>query len=149
MRTLATILIGGSIAGTLDILYAISAYSLRGVKPMVILQSVASGVQGAQAYSGGGTSAALGLGLHFFMTTLMALIYVLAAQVFPILTTRPVMTGAAYGVLLYLVMNYVVVPLSLAVPGRPPEGWYILGALFAHLCLVGVPIALTAAKFGK
>jgi len=149
MRTIAAIFIGGGIAGALDITYAMTAYALKGIKPIVILQSVASGVQGAQAYQGGVPSAALGLGLHFFMTALMAFVYVLASTVFPIMNARPVVTGMAYGILMYLVMNYVVVPLSLAVPGRPPEGIFLVGAIFAHTCLVGIPIALAAARFGK
>jgi uncharacterized membrane protein YagU involved in acid resistance len=149
MRTIAAIFIGGGIAGALDITYAMTAYALKGIKPIVILQSVASGVQGAQAYQGGVPSAALGLGLHFFMTVLMAFVYVLASTVFPIMNARPVVTGVAYGLLMYLVMNYVVVPLSLAVPGRPPEGIFLVGAIFAHTCLVGIPIALAAAKLGK
>jgi uncharacterized membrane protein YagU involved in acid resistance len=149
MRTIAAIFIGGGIAGALDITYAMTAYALKGIKPIVILQSVASGVQGAQAYQGGVPSAALGLGLHFFMTALMAFVYVLASTVFPIMNARPVVTGMAYGILMYLVMNYVVVPLSLAVPGRPPEGVFLVGAIFAHTCLVGIPIALVAARFGK
>ena len=149
MKNIAAILIGGGIAGALDITYAMTAYAIKGIKPIVILQSVASGVQGADAYHGGVQSAALGLGLHFFMTTLMALGYVMAATLFPMLGTRPVVSGVAYGVLMFFVMNYVVVPLSLAVPGRPPEGVFLIGAIFAHTCLVGIPIALAASKFGK
>lgn len=149
MRTIAAIFIGGGIAGALDITYAMTAYALKGIKPAVILQSVASGVQGSHAYQGGAASAVLGLGLHFFMTVLMALVYVLASTVFPIMNIRPVVSGVAYGVLMYLVMNYVVVPLSLAVPGRPPEGIFLIGALFAHTCLVGIPIALVAARVTK
>jgi len=147
MRTIAAVVIGGGIAGALDITYAMTNYYLtRGIKPQVILQSVASGVQGSAAYKGGAQSALLGLGLHFFMTTMMALVYTLAAKAFPVLNSKPVLAGAVYGVALYFIMNYVVVPLSLAVPGRPPAGWYILGALFAHTCLVAIPIALIAAK---
>lgn len=150
MKQIAAIFIGGGIAGALDITYAITVHFVtRGIKPIVILQSVASGVQGAEAYKGGVPSGLLGLGLHFFMTILMAIAYNLASKLFPVLTEKPVMAGAAYGVMLYFIMNYVVVPLSLAVPGRPPMGWHILGAMFAHTCLVAIPIALAASKVGR
>ncbi len=74
MKQIAAIFIGGGIAGALDITYAITVHFVtRGIKPIVILQSVASGVQGAEAYKGGVPSGLLGLGLHFFMTILMAI----------------------------------------------------------------------------
>ncbi|WP_417460411.1 hypothetical protein [Kordiimonas sp.] len=149
MRMLTAIVVGWLIAGTLDIIYAITAHGVRGVPPIRIWQSVASGVQGTDAYSGGMASAILGGGLHYFIMLIMAGVYVIAGQVFPILTSKPVVSGLAYGVVLMAVMNYVVVPLSAAVPGKVPEGWYFVGALFAHTCLVGLPIAWAAAKFSK
>lgn len=146
MRMVLPIAVGWLIAGTLDIIYAITAHGLRGVPAIKIWQSVASGVQGAEAYSGGMASAILGGGLHYFIILIMASVYVGASQIFPILTSRPVASGLAYGVVLMGVMNYIVVPLSAAVPGKVPEGWFFVGAIFAHTCLVGLPIALAAAK---
>ncbi|MEO7167842.1 MAG: hypothetical protein ABI787_09650, partial [Spartobacteria bacterium] len=59
------ILIGGAIAGILDITYAIGFSAWRGVAPLRLLQSVASGLLGAPAFEGGLPTAALGLFLHF------------------------------------------------------------------------------------
>lgn len=48
------ILLGGLIAGTLDISYAcIFSYVRRGTSPVRILQSVASGALGEKAFTGG------------------------------------------------------------------------------------------------
>lgn len=46
------ILWGGLIAGALDLLYAFVWYGPRGVSPVRILQSIASGLLGADAYEG-------------------------------------------------------------------------------------------------
>lgn len=54
MKQIAAIFIGGGIAGALDITYAITVHFVtRGIKPIVILQSVASGVQGAEPIRAG------------------------------------------------------------------------------------------------
>ena len=54
-------------------------------------------------------------------------------------------TGLAYGVITYFVMNWVVVPLRFATP-LPPKPLSIATQLFAHIVLVGIPIALVAAR---
>jgi uncharacterized membrane protein YagU involved in acid resistance len=147
MKFVLAILLGGLAAGALDIVYAILAYGARGLPPMTILQSVASGVLGREAYTGGAEAATLGLGLHFLIATLMAAGYVILTQVFPALLRFPVASGLVYGLFLFAVMNFAVVPLSAAYPGKFPEGWYLAGALFTHTVLVGLPIALIARQF--
>lgn len=142
-------LVGGAVSGALDLCYAFSAYALIGVSPSKILQSIASGVLGEAAYSGRAATTALGLALHFFMTTLMAMVFVLSARRLPILIERPFVAGALYGLFLFAVMNLAVVPLSNAYPGKPPTGWLLAGALFAHIVLVGTTIALVARRFAQ
>lgn len=137
-------LIGGLAAGALDLIYAFSAYGLRGVPPYRILQSIASGLLGQSAYAGGAWSAVLGGMLHFLMTFAMAAAFAVASLRWPVLREQPLLSGAAYGLALFVVMNHVVVPLSAAVPkGPPPAPLYALG-LAAHILLVGIPIALAA-----
>ena len=59
-------------------------------------------------------------------------------------------TGAVYGVFVYLVMNYVVIPLSrIGVFPSPPPAIWITGVL-VHMFFIGVPIALAARQaFGE
>ena len=53
-RKIASIVLGGLIGGAFDIAYAIIFSNLRsGVAPSRILQSVASGLLGSDAYTGG------------------------------------------------------------------------------------------------
>src|SRR4051794_35347124 len=112
LSPLSAILIGGAIAGGLDIVYAIGFSALHGVPPMRILQSVASGVLGEPAFDGGVPIAVLGLTLHFLIAFAWAAIFYLASRSIPALTRHPVIAGAFYGFLIYAVMNLVVLPLS-------------------------------------
>jgi uncharacterized membrane protein YagU involved in acid resistance len=54
----------------------------------------------------------LGLFLQELMAIIIATIYVLAAQRLPIIGQRWVVFGLLYGVIVFVVMNYVVLPLS-------------------------------------
>lgn len=150
MRFLAPALLGGLVAGALDIAYACIAYfALLKVPPVRIFQSIAAGVVGKEAASAGGAQTALlGGALHFAMTTVMAGFFVAVARANPWLTRAPLVWGAIYGVGLFFVMNYAVVPLSAAHGQPPPMPFYAMG-LAAHVLLVGVPIALIAAHFNK
>ena len=146
-RKLAAILSGGLIAGTFDIAYAtIYSYLRAAVPPAQILQSVASGLLGKEAYAGGVPTSALGLGLHYFISIVAAAVYVVAAQSLPILVRRPVLCGATFGLLVYLFMNLVVLPLS-RMPPRPfPSVLTIVTSIIVHTLLFGVPIALAARR---
>jgi hypothetical protein len=146
-RKIAAIVVGGLIGGAFDIAYAIIFSNLRsGVAPSRILQSVASGLLGSDAYTGGIPTATLGLGLHFFMALLWAASYVIAAGRIPLLVRQPVACGAAFGAFVYAFMNLVVIPLS-RFPTKPSYPLAILATgLFVHMFLFGVPIALAARR---
>lgn len=174
MRGLVAILLGGLCAGVLDILYAFIVYGplSYGLSPEQVLQSVAAGWIGREASRAGGMeTVALGLATHFLIATLMASVFVVAASRFSALSKRPVLWGFVYGLGLYVVMNYVAVPLSAAATGQFPSSvsevlerlqtafssvrprydasypWMIPGTIFTHTVLVGVPIALIARRF--
>ncbi len=143
---LSAILIGGAIGGTCDITYAIGFSALHGVPPMRILQSVASGLLGAPAFNGGTPSAALGLGLHFFIAFSAATIFYLACKWMPALLRHPVVSGSTYGLLIYAVMNLVVLPLS-AYPRKVSFPLVVLvTGLFVHIFFIGLPIALAVRR---
>lgn len=108
-RVLSAILSGGLIAGTVDIG---AAALINMIDPRVILRFIAGGLQGSAALQGGGASAWLGLFLQWGMGLLIAAIFVFAALRLRWLTTRWFVAGLAYGVVVFAVMNYVVVPLS-------------------------------------
>lgn len=138
------VLAGGLVAGTLDISYACVFWAIKaGVTPQRIFQSVAAGLLGKASFDGGAATAALGVVLHYFIATTMALAYYLVAKRLRLLTQRPWLLGAAYGLLLYLIMNYVVVPLSAAGSGSKDPLWVSL-SIAVHMLFIGIPSALFA-----
>ena len=147
-RAFVYVIIGGLVVGTLDITYACVFWALKaGVSPQRIFQSVARGVLGAAAFSGGAATAALGLFLHYFIAIVMSITYYLFARRWTILVERPLLFGAAYGLVLYAVMTYIVVPLSAAGGGgRSGSALWVGLSIVVHALLIGVPIALFARK---
>ena len=142
---LTAILVGGFIAGAIDISYAIVS-SLSRVAPERILQSVASGLLGRDAFEGGAPTALLGLFLHFAICTAIAAIFVWAARALPPLRQHLIAAGIVYGASVYFVMRWVVVPLS-----RFPGDLRVVHPLeiAVHAFGVGLVIALAARRFAS
>ena len=92
---LIAILIGGMVAGILDI-GAAAAINRKG--PVAILHVIASGLLGAKALKGGSLTAALGFLLQLAISIVIAAIYGLACLWLPILVRMWIATGLAYGV---------------------------------------------------
>lgn len=136
------ILFGGLVAGTLDITDAFVYSGLRGVSPVRVLRYIASGLLGPDALSAGLPVAGLGLLLHFLIAYSIVTLYVLVSRRFTLLARLPFLCGPLYGVLAFLVMNRIVVPLS-AVP--PPTGPMPLVSLINQVLIHAFGIGLTAA----
>jgi uncharacterized membrane protein YagU involved in acid resistance len=142
-----TLVAAALIAGTLDIVYAIVFSYLRsGTSPMRLLQSVAYGALGRDAYSGGAATAALGLAFHFLIAFTITAIFFAAATYYPSLTRRPLITGSVFGIAVYLVMNFVVIPLSKIGPRPLPAAIVIVTGVLVHMFFVGAPIAWGARR---
>ena len=142
-----SIVIGGGIAATLDIVYAILRNGGRGRSPEWVLQSVASGLLGESAFDGGTAAAVLGLACHFAILLVAAFVYLQASLRLPLLRTHALACGAIFGVLVYLFMNFVVLPAS-AFPFHltyPPLR--LLEGFASHAVFVGLPIALAVRHF--
>ena len=143
------ILIGGLIAGTLDITFAFIFYSLRGSTPPRILQSIASGVLGANAFRGGMKTAILGFFLHFFIAISAAAIYYLVSRKLAFMIKYAILCGILYGICVYLVMNFVVLPLS-AISFKPSHAAsVVIAGLLIHMFGIGLPISLAVRRYSK
>ena len=132
------------VAGTLDILLATMLSLVRGGSPADMLRFVASGPF-PDATNMGTSGALLGLVTHFALMAIMAAVFVIAAQRLPALTAKPIQWGVIYGLVTYVVMNLIVVPLRFPA-AWPPKPIGIATQLFAHIVLVGIPIARIAAR---
>ncbi len=143
MTRARALLWGALTVGVLDLADAMIFFGLRGVPPARVLQSIASGLLGRAAFGGGLATAALGTLLHFFIALVIVAVFFAASRRIPALLRRPVLSGIGYGVLAYLVMSLVVVPLSAAATG--PRGIaVVLNGLLIHMLGVGLPAALFA-----
>src|SRR5260370_41593793 len=99
---------GGLACGILDISQAMIAYNLQsGAKPVQILQSVASGLLGREAFRGGMKAAALGAALHFLIAFTAAAVYYVASRKITFLTTHAGVPGILYAGLVWLFMTFV------------------------------------------
>lgn len=146
MKATRAILTGGLIAGALDVTYAIVFSAIRGATPMRLLQSVATGLLGKDAYDGGAPTAALGFILHFIMMLLIAMLFFAATRKLDFARRKPVVTGMLAGVVIYLVMNFVVLPLSQYPHPFRVDAFVITLNVLVHMFLIGVPISMAASK---
>lgn len=138
----AYVLAGALLAGTLDLAFTMSFWGLKADMPALrFLQRVASGLLGPAAFDGGLSTAGYGLALHYGIAFTMALVYFLAARRSAVLRRRPILSGAVYGLMLYLIMNLVVVPLSAASPPSMDPMW-VASSVAVHVLLIGIPIAI-------
>jgi hypothetical protein len=136
------ILIAGSAAGALDIAYAMLDAVRRGRSAIRPVQAVASGILGAPAFDGGAKTFLLGLALHFFIAITAAGVYYLASGRLPLLRERVMLPATAFGIAVYLVMNFAVLPLSRVPFSLSHSPATLLTGFVSHVLLVGLPVAV-------
>ncbi len=134
------------IAGTLDISDALIFYGLRGVSPVRILQGIAGGLIGRAAFTMGARSALLGLLLPLLHRNHLGHHLHLRSSRLP-LSRRPFLWGGLYGLVVYIVMNYVVLPLSRIGPRPTPPPVPLINGIAALVFCIGIPIALIARRY--
>lgn len=148
-NALRSILWGGLLAGALDLTAAIVTNQIRGIAPIRILQSIASGILGMESYQGGVRTAILGTALHFVITFGAAAVYYVAGRKLMFLVSRPIVSGLIFGIAVYWFMNLVVLPLSAfphKIAFRPA---LVVTGLIVHMLCVGLPIALSVRRFSQ
>jgi hypothetical protein len=141
-----TVLIGGGIAATLDALDAVVYYSAaQHVAPLNIFRYIASGVLGPNAFDGSMQNALLGIFFQYFIAIGAAAVFYFVCLRWTALYEKPFVFGPLFGLAVYVVMHYVVVPLSRVRPRQTSMGWAeFADQIFAHTILIGLPIALAA-----
>ncbi|NII29228.1 DUF1440 domain-containing protein [Pseudoflavitalea sp. X16] len=149
-QPLSAIIKAGLIAGTLDILAAFVSYMIKtGKNPLPILNFIASGVVGKEeAYAGSNRvpMQVLGLLLHFLIATIFAAIFYYAWPVIRLVSKNWIVTGLLYGILVWLAMNLVVVPLSSTPVMKHTTSGIITGMLIL-MVFVGLPIAWVISRY--
>ena len=140
MRAVRAIAVTGLIVGTMDIISAIIIALWRGGTVTRLLQFIASGVLGPQAFQGGTATAVLGLALHFFIAFSLVIVFYAAGRSLVFVREHAVASGIIYGLVVYAVMNLVVLPLSAAKPRHSITGDLI--QLGIHMFVIGLPTSL-------
>jgi uncharacterized membrane protein YagU involved in acid resistance len=144
-RMISAIAWAGLLAGTLDILTACGMFSIKtGQDPTIVLRFVASGALGKSAMTGGWSTALLGLFFHFVIayswTTLFFIVYPKLPR------GNWIVYGLVYGVVVWLVMNLVVLPMS-QVQQRPFNLSSAIQGAVVLMLMIGLPVSYLAHKF--
>ena len=105
------IVAAGLTGGMVDVVYFSTLALVRGSTPVRVLQSIASFWLGPDSSKAGAVSAALGLATHFGLACIMAAGFALIRMTVRALPRSPYISGPLYGLLLYAIMYYAVMPL--------------------------------------
>jgi len=136
------------LCGTLDILLAVLLTLQRGKDPAGMLRFVASGPFPAATEWGAG-GAILGLAVHFTLMAVMIGAFLMLVSRHPAVLDRPILAIIAFGLITYVSMNLIVVPLRWPA-AFPPKPIGIATQLFAHLVLVATPtVWIARSKISK
>ncbi|HSM70187.1 MAG TPA: hypothetical protein VK851_01465 [Anaerolineales bacterium] len=109
---------------------------------MVGAQFIASGLLGDAAYTGGFATALLGVILEFVMTIIIAGIFIFSADRIPLLRKNVIVGSLLYGFGVFVVMNFVVLPLSAATVSAPPPMGLLIEMVLEHMLLIGLPLGI-------
>lgn len=145
LNLLTTILITGIIAGTLDILAAI--FILAGGNAVGTFKFIARGAFGEAALQGGNEMVAWGAFFHYLIAMSWTAAYFLLYPKLSFLKWNKWLNAAAYGAIVWTVMNLVVVPLSQITNRRGFELMGVLKNMLILMVCIGLPVSLMADKF--
>jgi hypothetical protein len=110
--------------------------------PVTVFQSIAYGAIGKAAFKGGLATTGLGVFFHALISVVAAGLYALAATRWSLLLRRPWLMGLAYGLPVYLVMSFIVVPLSKVGFSLPKDPAIWLVSFSIHFVGFSIPIAV-------
>ncbi len=141
-----TILLTCLLTGTLDAIAAI-LISYK-IPPAIIFKFIASGWFGRPALSGGTGMVLMGLIFHYIIAAGFSVSLFLAYPVMTRIFKNKYLAGLTYGILIWLVMNFIVLPFT----NIPKSHTHINAAglikgVAALVICVGMPIALIADHF--
>jgi hypothetical protein len=146
-RAFAAIFSAGLLCGVMDITAAFITWWPKGVKPSRLLQGVAAGWLGPKSFDGGTATATLGLAFHFLIAFTAAIVFYVASRQLVFMINRPVVSGVLYGIAVYLVMYWVVMPLSNFHGTKTVTSSIV--AIITHIVCVGLPISLVIHRLSR
>ena len=141
---LRSIVLGGLIIGIADaIIYHWFVSSVLGGYPLIaVYQYMASGALGNAAFAGGIATALLGAVFHFFVSFVVAAVFILSADRIPLLRRYAIPGALVYGFGVFIIMNLIVLPLSAAPPLPAPTMPQLIAMIVDHLLVIGLPLGI-------
>jgi hypothetical protein len=137
-RLLLPVVVGGSVAGALDLTSAFITYGSK------VPFAIAAGLLGTGAFHGGPATWLLGVLLHFFIAYSAAAVFCLSSLKLPFLKERFFVCGLFYGIAVFLVMNLIVLPLCAFHKTAPLSLRDLIQGLLVHMFIIGLPISFSA-----
>ncbi|RSC93491.1 hypothetical protein [Tenacibaculum singaporense] len=142
MNKTKTILIATLLVGTLDGLAAIIQFLINGGSDISkVFQFIASGVFGKTAFSGGTTMALYGVVFHYLIALVWVVLFFLLYPKIIKKSLNKYLVGTVYGILIWLAMNKVVLPLSYT-PNLEKTIMQDVVAALILIVFVGIPTAV-------
>ncbi len=137
----------GLLAGSLDILAACTnAYIARGTSPVVVLQYIASGAFGKAAFADGWQMPLLGLLFHFIIAYSFTTLFFLLYPSIKIMSKSIVITAIVYGIFIFVVMSFGVLPLT-KVPKITFQLEKVIISVLILIVAIGLPLSIFARRF--
>ena len=136
------------LSGSLDITAALVESGLEGKSPVHLLQAIAGGLLGMSSFQRGLATAALGAVFHFLIATAASAVFYLVSRKLKFLIKHPIPSGLLYGVVVYIFMYYIVLPISAYhVEIALPPIAKLVRDVAVHMFMVGLPISLVVRRY--
>ncbi|HKX83219.1 MAG TPA: hypothetical protein VJL58_03275 [Pyrinomonadaceae bacterium] len=148
-RAVHAIGLSGLAVGTLDGIAACINAATRGVMPDRVFKYIASALLGREAANVGGFEVVLlGVLMHYGVAFGVATAFYVVVSRLPALLRYPLIVGPIYGVVVYFMMAYAIVPLTRVVQG-PFNLSGMIVMIIIHMVCVGSPPALITAYLAR
>lgn len=139
-------LIAGSFAAVTEMIFVLPIQYRMGRTPVVIFQSIASGALGGRAFEEGTFAVLIGVGVHTLISLVSAAVFAVAALRWIWLRRHVVLSGCIFGILAFLVMSFIVMPLSAIGLSLPRTPVLFATSVSIHMFAFGLPIAAVCAR---
>jgi uncharacterized membrane protein YagU involved in acid resistance len=137
-------LIGGIIIGLLHLIIEDwLVFNLLYKSPFIsVLQFIASAALGNATFAGGIATALLGVLFHFFTAFVIATVFIFSADRIPLLRRNLILGSILYGFGAFVVMNFIVLPLSATPALPPPTPFQLIETIIDHMLTIGLPLGI-------
>ena len=140
LNALSAIVLAGLLSGTLDGTAAVIQYVMTtGGSPVRVFVYIASGVFGRTAFSRGISIGLWGVLFHYLIAFSWTVAFFIVYPRIKTFARNRLITGLLFGLVIWLVMNLLVLPLSNVPPLHFNPLRVVLGIAILMLC-VGLPI---------